>query len=174
LLNCCGNLLFHFFTGEPMSAEEINFNAFLEAAGKSFGDAQKEIGVPEGMKAGMLIADAELAVKVGMRYEGKTILIEPVSAASSAQGNIVPEALSTITIRYVASRQEAAEASTPSRTKEEVIGAVAGRKDVARLTDILGKLDYSATYAGEMNLWTVKVTDGKARTVRTITIEDKK
>ncbi len=54
-----------------MSAEEINFNAFLEAAGKSFGDAQKEIGVPEGMKAGMLIADAELAVKVGMRYEGK-------------------------------------------------------------------------------------------------------
>lgn len=157
-----------------MSTEEINFNAFLEAAGKSFGDAQKEIGLPEGVKAGMIIADAELAVKVGMRYEGQKILIEPVSASASSKGNIVPEALSTITIRYVASRQEEPGVPAASRTKEDVIGIVAERTDVARLTDILGKLDYSATYAGDMNLWTVRVTDGKARTVRTITIEDKK
>ncbi|MEI6848316.1 MAG: hypothetical protein WCK32_09905 [Chlorobiaceae bacterium] len=156
-----------------MSTQEVIFNDFLEVAGKSFGNAQKEIGLPEGMNASMLIADAELAVKVGVRYEGNNLMIEPISAATSTKGNIIPEALSTITVRYVASRNEN-NATAPVQTKDEVIKAVAERADLARIKDILGTLNYDANYAEGINLWTVRVTDSKSRTVRTITVEDKK
>lgn len=157
-----------------MSGQELVLDDFLEAAGKSLGLAQKDIGAPEGMKAGMLLSDAELSIKVGMRYEGDKLMVEPISSSASAKGSVVPEAVSTITIRYVASHSEKSITDEPVRTKTDIIADVAKRKDVVKLQEILGELNIEANYVTDMNLWAVKVTDNAARTVRSITLEDKK
>jgi len=156
-----------------MSGQETLLDDFLDAAGKSLGIAQTDIGAPEGMKAGMLISDAELSIKVGMRYDGDKLMVEPISSSAAAKGSVVPEALSTITIRYVAAHNQKI-SDEPVRTKNDIIADVAKRKDVVKLQEILGTLNIEANYVRDMNLWAVKVTDNAARTVRTITLEDKK
>ncbi|TLU81532.1 MAG: hypothetical protein FDX21_10630 [Chlorobium sp.] len=156
-----------------MSGQETVLDDFLGAAGKSLGIAQKDIGVPDGMKPGMMLSDAELSIKVGMRYEGDKLMVEPISSSASAQGSVVPEAVSTITIRYVASHSAKSTSDEPVRTKTDIIADVAKRKDVVKLQEILGKLNIEANYVRDMNLWAVKVTDNAARTVRSITLEDK-
>ncbi|ACF47223.1 conserved hypothetical protein [Prosthecochloris aestuarii DSM 271] len=157
-----------------MSEQEIVFDDFIDAASNSFGAAQKGIGLPEGMQSAMMISEAELTIKTSMRMNKGRLALEPVSSASSVKGGVQPDALSTVTIRYVAARSEGAVSNTPQKTRDEVLREVSSRKDLTRLQDILGTLDMNADYVKELDLWTVKVTDDRSRVVRVLNIEDKK
>jgi hypothetical protein len=79
------------------------------------GEAHGDVGLPEGIKASMMLSEAELQVKAGMKLDKGLLSIEPVSVAELSKSSIKPEALSTVTIRYVAARQEGA-----SQTAESV------------------------------------------------------
>jgi hypothetical protein len=105
--------------------------------------------------------------------EGSKLAIEPISLAASSKAGVVPEALSTIKVRYVAARSEIPADSLPSRTKEDVVGAVAGRKDVLDLSKVLGDLRVTAHYVPELKLWATKVEDDRGRIIRTVNIQDR-
>ncbi|KAA6232545.1 hypothetical protein FP507_05205 [Chlorobium phaeovibrioides] len=153
-----------------MSEQEIVVEDFIGAVSNSFGTAQKGIGLVEGMQSAMMISEAEVTIKTGMRMNNKgQLALEPVSSASSVQ----PDALSTLTIRYVAARGEGTDLNTPRTSREDILREVSSREDLTRLQGILGKLDMNADYAKELDLWTVKVTDDRSRVVRVLTIEDK-
>jgi hypothetical protein len=157
-----------------MSGKEIVLDAFLEAAAQSFGMAQPEVGLPEGLQSAMLISSAELAVKAGLRFTGNKMIIEPVSAAAAAKGGVDSAALSTITIRYIAAQSDIPASEKPGRSTEDVVKEVAVRPDIVKLREILGELTMNAHYVRDVNLWTVKVTDDQERTVRVVTLADKK
>jgi len=101
------------------------------------------------------------------------LALEPVSSASSVIGGVQPDALSTLTIRYVAARSEGTELNAPRKSREDILREVSGREDLTRLRGILGTLDMNADYVKELDLWTVKVTDDRSRVVRVLNIEDK-
>jgi hypothetical protein len=153
-------------------SDRPDLSGFLEAAAKSFGQAQADIGLPEGMRPSMLITEAELAVKAGMRLEGGALRIEPVSTASSVKGGIQPEALSTITVKYVAARSEGG--GEPVRTPDDVVKEVKDRGDVADLGKVLGDLRVSARFIPDLDIWTAVVVDDRQRIVRTINVPDRK
>lgn len=150
-----------------------DLGGLLDAAKKSFGQAQADIGLPEGVRAGMLISEAELSVKAGMRLDAGVLKIEPVSVEASRKGNVVPEALSTLTVRYVAAREEGPGAAGPSRSTEDVVGEVKGREDVAALADVLGDLHVEARYVPALGVWTAAVRDDRERLVRTVNVPDR-
>jgi len=156
-----------------MSEQEIVVEDFIDAVSNSFGTAQKGIGLVEGMQSAMMISEAEVTIKTGMRMNKGRLALEPVSSASSVIGGVQPDALSTLTIRYVAARGEGTELNTPRKSREDILREVSSREDLTRLQGILGKLDMNADYAKELDLWTVKVTDDRSRVVRVLTIEDK-
>ena len=156
-----------------MSTRPVDMDGLIEAAGRSFGNAQKEIGLPEGMSTGMLISDAEIDLKVGFRMEGSKLAIEPISLAASTKAGVIPEALSTIKVRYVAARSEIPADALPSRTREDVEGSVADRKDVLDLSKVLGDLKVTAHYVPELQLWATKVEDERGRIIRTVNIQDR-
>lgn len=158
-----------------MSEQEIVFDDFLESASNSFGTAQKGMGLPDGLQAAMMISEAELTIKTGMRMDKGRLALEPVSSASSVKGGVQPDALSTVTIRYVAARSEDSAASVaPRKTRDEVLSEVSARKDLEHLQGILGNLHMKADYVTGLDVWTVKVTDDRSRVVRVLNIEDKK
>ena len=157
-----------------MTQREIRLDDLLEAAAQSFGTAQQEVGLPQGLKSAMLISTAELAIKAGMRFAGGKMMIEPVTAAASAKGSVDPAALSTITIRYVAAQSDVPAAQQPQATKEEIAKEVASRPDIVKLQDIIGTLTIQPNYVPNLKTWTVKVTDASDRTVRLLTLEDRK
>jgi len=157
-----------------MSGKETVLDDFIWAVGQSFGMAQQDAGLPEGMRSAMLISSAELAVKAGLRFAGGKMLLEPVTTSAAAKGGVDPAALSTITIRYVAAQGDPGALPQSGRTAEEVIEEVDGRPDIGRLREIMGELTMRANYVRDLNLWTVKVTDAQERTVRLFTIADTK
>lgn len=157
-----------------MSDHDIDLSGFLDAAKQSFGQAQADVGLPEGIRAGMLISEAELNIKAGMRLDAGRLKIEPVSADASRQGSIVPEALSTVTVRYIAARQEGPAAQDPSRSADDVVDEVKKRKDIDKLSGVLGGLRVDARYIPALEVWTATVRDDRDRLVRTLNIPDSK
>jgi hypothetical protein len=157
-----------------MSKQQIGLENLLEATGRSFETAQQELGLTEGMQTRMMFEDAELEIKVqgvGVDARGR-LHFNPVSLAGLAGNAMLASALSTIKVHYVAARPEAP-AAGPSRTREEIIAEVAGRKDIAGLRDILGDMAYQVKFQPEVQAWTVRVADSKDRTVRILAVNDK-
>jgi hypothetical protein len=156
-----------------MSERDIDLSTLLDATKKSFGQAQSDLGLPEGVRAGMLISDAELSIKAGMRLVAGELRIEPVSTDATRKGSIMPEALSTVTVRYIAAREEGPGVSSPARSTEEVVREVRDRKDVGTLAGILGDLRVDARYVPALQVWTAAVRDDQDRLVRTINLPDR-
>ena len=156
-----------------MSEKELDLERLIEAAGRSFGKAQEDMGLPDGMSTGMVISEAELDLKVGFRFEGSRLSVEPVSAAAAAKGGVSPESLSTIKVRYVATRSELPPEKKPVRTEDDVVKEVTAREDVAELAGFLGKLNVSTRYVPDLKLWATRVEDDKGRTIRTLNIQDR-
>ena len=156
-----------------MDQSEIGLGDLLDASAQSFHAAQQEAGLPKGLKSAMLISTAELAIKAGLRIAQGKLMIEPANAAS-VKRRVDSSALSTITIRYVAAQSDTSVADEPELAKDKVEEEVAVRPDIAKLQDILGKLTIKAHYVPDLHIWNVHVTDDRGRTVRLLTIEDKK
>ena len=158
-----------------MNVQKVVLEDFLEAAGKSFETAQGDLGLPEGLQTRMMFEDAVLEIKVeGVGLDGRgRLTFSPVSLRNLSGSVLSADVLSTIKVHYVAARPEPSAAGKPSRTREEVVEEVAGRKDIENLRSILGDMAYHAKYQPEVQAWTVRVADGKDRTVRIVNIDDK-
>jgi hypothetical protein len=154
-----------------MSDRDIDLTRLLEAARTSFGEAQGDL-LPDGVMPTMMLSEAELQVKAGMKLQKGLLSIEPVSVAELSKSSIKPDALSTVTIRYVAGRPEGA-GQTSTRSVDDVVKEVEERKDVSDLAGILGNLKVSARYIPDLEIWTATVVDDRQRIVRTVNIPDR-
>lgn len=158
---------------------EAELQGFLEAAGRSLADAQSQLAgdaLGVGVAPQMVMADAELELKVGVRTlaSGK-LALQTLAAQDIRQGAVQPEALSTVRVHFVATAPEALssdEISKPKRTPADVIGSIKGREDIAVLDKILGPLDFRANFVPEAGRWVVVATDPANRLVRELVLTD--
>ena len=113
-----------------MSGGEAPLGAFLEATGRSLGDAQRQLGDGKdtaGIPTTMAIDEVELEVKATLEGAGDDeVALRPVSSEEARAGAIAPELLSTLRVRYVAVADDVSEVPSvpPRRTPEEVIDEV--------------------------------------------------
>ena len=148
---------------------------FLEAAGRSFADAQGALaGEVVDIPTAVAISEAELEVKATLDRRDGTVVLEPVTGAAARQGGISPGMVSTVRIRYVAVAEDAlaAPSERPAKTPDKVVDEVRSRDDIARLDKILGGLTYEATFVPSTKRWLVTATDPDDRLVRHVVVPD--
>lgn len=160
-----------------MSPSEGDLGGFLEAAGKSFSDAQGALaGDVVDLPPAVAIAEAELELKAAVqrRADGKVVL-ETISTQDMRSGAITPGLLSTIRVQYVAVAADSVlpPSQQPTRQPRDVIAEVRGREDVAALDKILGGLQFEAVYVPGRR-WVVTAVDADRRLVREILVRDEK
>jgi hypothetical protein len=156
-------------------AGEAELGGFLEAAGRSFTDAQGALsGDVVDLPPAVAIAEAELELKAAVQRRGDgAVVLETISTADMRSGAITPGLLSTIRVQYVAVAADTltAPSQQPSRTPKDVIDDVRKRSDVAALDRILGGLRYEAVPVPGKR-WLVTARDDEDRLVREVLVAD--
>lgn len=145
---------------------------FLEAAGRSFAEAQAVLAGGSGLDTALVIADAELEVKAAVRTTDQGLVLQTISTADIRQGGVQPEALSTLKVRFVALGEPAAAPSRPGRTPRAVIEEVAARPELAGLRRIFTDLRVEPVFVPETRRWLVTVADPQGRTLRELVVPD--
>lgn len=158
-----------------MAETAADLGGFLEAAGKSFADAQGALaGEIADLPPAVAIAEAELELKAALqRRTDGTVVLETISTQDMRSGAITPGLLSTIRVQYVAVAADslAPPSERPTRTPKDAIDVVRGRDDVAALDRILGGLEYEAVYVPGRR-WLVTARDAERRLVREVLVPD--
>ena len=161
-----------------MAEGGADLGGFLEAAGKSFVEAQGALsGDLADIPPAVAIAEAELELKAALeRRADGTVTLETISTQDMRSGAITPGLLSTIRIQYVAVPADtlASPAEQPVGTPKDVIDSVRGREDVAALDRILGGLVFEAAYLQGRGRWLVTATDAEQRVMREIIVPDER
>jgi hypothetical protein len=156
-------------------ASEAELRGFLEAAGKSFTDAQGALaGDAVDLPPAVAIAEAELELKAAVqRRTDGTVVLETISTQDMRSGAITPGLLSTIRVQYVAVAADTVTAPSqqPTRTPKDVIDDVREREDVAVLDRILGGLQFEAVFVPGKR-WLVTARDADRRLVREVLVPD--
>jgi hypothetical protein len=156
-------------------ASEAELGGFLEAAGKSFSDAQGALaGDVVELPPAVAIAEAELELKAAVqRRADGSVVLETISAQDMRSGAITPGLLSTIRVQYVAVAADTVvpPSQQPTRTPKDVIDDVREREDVAVLDRILGGLRYEAVFVPGKR-WLVTAHDTEGRKVREILVAE--
>ena len=157
-------------------ADGADLGGFLEAAGKSFVDAQGALsGDVADIPAAVAIAEAELELKAALeRRADGSVRLETISTQDMRSGAITPGLLSTIRVQYVAVPADTlvSPSEQPSGTPKDAIDRVRAREDVVVLDKILGGLSYEATYLPGRRRWLVTATDVEQRVVREVLVAD--
>lgn len=157
--------------------DNIELGDFLEAAGKSLGDAQNSLLSGLNLSTNMILNNADIEVKVLVDSTNGKISIKPVSAEDLRIGSIDPGLLSTIRINYISTVEEPIEETVspliesvkePSRLIEEVLN----RKDIQKLAATRGELQVKPTFVAERKRWLVSVEDKSGRVLREIVLPD--
>ena len=156
-------------------ASEAELGGFLEAAGKSFTDAQGALsGELVDLPPAVAIAEAELELMAAVQRRGDgSVVLETISTQDMRSGAITPGLLSTIRVQYVAVAADtlAPPSQQPTRTPKDVIDDVRKREDVAVLDRILGGLRYEAVFVSGKR-WLVTARDEEDRLVREVVLPD--
>jgi predicted RecA/RadA family phage recombinase len=159
-----------------MAESKADLGGFLEAAGKSFVDAQGALsGDLVDIPPAVAIAEAELELKAALeRRADGTVTLETISTSDMRSGAITPGLLSTIRIQYVAVPADtlSSPSERPAGTPKDAIDSVRGREDVAVLDKILGGLRYEAAYLPGRRRWLVTATDVEQRVIREVLVPD--
>jgi len=162
-----------------MGNGEAELGGFLEAAGRSLGDAQRQLTGAEAdptVPTTMAISEVALEVKATLEQAPSgAVALRPVSSDDARAGGIAPELLSTVRVRYVAVADETgggAQAPRPARSEAAAIEEVRRRDDVAALDLILGGLEFDATFVPEAGRWLVQASDDQGRVVREVVVSD--
>lgn len=157
---------------------EAELSSFIAAAGDSFTSAQGRLGTGLDMQTGLVLSNAEIEVKVGVKTDAQGKLnIQTISAQDIRQSGLNADALSTLKVSFVATATEAQpsplRATGPVRTKEDVIGELSKQPVLAALDKILGGLQYNAVFIPESERWLVTALDPNQRVVREAILPDK-
>jgi len=156
---------------------EAELGGFLEAAGRSFTEAQGTLGGGvSAIPAAVAIAQAELEVKAAIsRGADGALRIETLSAQDIRSSAFPAGVLSTVRVQYVAVTGESltAPSGQPAQSAADVIDSVRKRDDVAALDRILGGLAFRAAFLPS-GRWLVTATDAEERVVREVLVPDEK
>ncbi|MBN2077028.1 MAG: hypothetical protein JW762_15900 [Dehalococcoidales bacterium] len=157
--------------------ENIELGDFLEAAGKSLGDAQNSLLSGLNLSTNIILNNADIEVKVLVDSANGKISIKPVSAEDIRVGSIDPGLLSTLRISYVSTLEEPTE-ETVSPTVESVkepsqmIEQVLNRRDIQKLAATKGELQVKPTFVAERQRWLVSIEDSGGKVLREIVLPD--
>ena len=157
-------------------ADGADLGGFLEAAGKSFVEAQGALaGDVADIPPAVAIAEAELELKAALeRRADGSVTLETISTKDMRSGAITPGLLSTIRVQYVAVPADTliSPSEQPAGTPKGAIDRVRAREDVAVLDKILGGLSYEASYLPGRQRWLVTAMDVEQRVVREVLVPD--
>lgn len=146
---------------------------FLEAAGRSFAEAQAALAGQAGLDTTLAIADAELEVRAALQTTDKGLQLQTISAADARQGGIQPDALSTVRVRFVALGEPAqAAALRPGLTREQVAQQVSDRADLSGIKNVFERLHIDPVFVPESRRWLVTVSDPQGRMLRELVVPD--
>jgi hypothetical protein len=153
-------------------------SSFIAAAGDSLTSAQDQLASGLDLQAGLILANAEIEVKVGVKTDSRGRLnIQTISAQEIRQGGINADTLSTLRINFVATAPEVQapplRVEGPIRVKDEVIDELRKQPDLVALDKIFGGLQYQAVYVSESKRWLVTALDPNQRVVREVVLPDK-
>ena len=158
--------------------ETIELGDFLEAAGKSLGDAQNVLLSGLNLSTNIILNNADIEVKVLVDSADGKINIRPVSAEDLRIGSIDPGLLSTLRISYVSTVEDTIE-ETPSpaavesvKEPAQLIEQVMNRKDIQKLAATRGELQVKPTFVAERKRWLVSVEDISGKVLREIVLPD--
>lgn len=159
-----------------MTGEGAGLSGFLKAAGSSLGDAQRQLTAGEeggDFSEAMAISEVEIEVKATLDQGVEEMELRPVSSQEARSGEIAPDLVSTLRVRYVAlpGAGSAPQAAAGPRAAE-VVDAVREREDVVALGEIFGDLDFDPVFVPESRDWLVRVADSQGRIVRKIVVPD--
>lgn len=157
--------------------DNIELGDFLEAAGRSLGDAQDSLLSGLNLSTNMILNNADIEVKVLVDSVNGKISIKPVSAEDLRVGSIDPGLLSTLRISYVSTIEEPVEemaSPTVESVKDpaQLIDQVLNRKDIQKLAAARGELQVKPTFVAERQRWLVSVEDKSGRVLREIVLPD--
>jgi hypothetical protein len=157
--------------------ENIELGDFLEAAGKSLGDAQNSLLSGLNLSTNIILNNAEIEVKVLVDSANGKISIKPVSAEDIRIGSIDPGLLSTLRISYVSTVEEPIEdtvspAVVSVKQPSQLIEEVLNRKDIQKLATAKGELQVKPTFVAEKQRWLVSVEDSGGKVLREIVLPD--
>jgi hypothetical protein len=157
--------------------ENIELGDFLEAAGKSLGDAQNSLLSGLHLSTNMILNNADIEVKVLVDSANGKISIKPISSEDLRVGSIDPGLLSTLRISFISTVEEPIEETispavesvkAPSQLIEEVLN----RKDIQKLASTRGELQVKPTFVAERKRWLVSVEDTSGKVLREIVLPD--
>ena len=157
--------------------ENIELGDFLEAAGKSLGDAQNSLLSGLNLQTNMILNNADIEVKVLVDSANGKISIKPVSAEDIRVGSIDPGLLSTLRISYVSTVEEpieekASPAVESVKEPSQLIEQVLNRRDIQKLAATKGELQVKPTFVAERQRWLVSVEDSGGKVLREIVLPD--
>lgn len=142
---------------------------FVATAGASLVDAQSGL-VEEDTIARMAVSEARLEAKVALNSTSGDLQLETVSLGDITSGVVESSALSTIRLDFVAFTEEPP-IVVPTKSRDSVIDAVAGRDDMVALDRIFDGLTYHAEFVDSQSSWLVVAKSGDV-TVREVIVED--
>ena len=157
--------------------ENIELGDFLEAAGKSLGEAQNSLLSGLHLSTNMILNNADIEVKVLVDSANGKISIKPISSEDLRVGSIDPGLLSTLRISFISTVEEPIEETispavesvkAPSQLIEEVLN----RKDIQKLASTRGELQVKPTFVAERKRWLVSVEDTSGKVLREIVLPD--
>jgi len=157
--------------------ENIELGDFLEAAGKSLGDAQNSLLSGLNLSTNMILNNADIEVKVLVDSADGKITVKPVSAEDLRIGSIDPGLLSTLRISYISTVEEPIEeAVTPVvesvKDPAQLVEQVLNRKDIQKLAATRGELQVKPTFVAERKRWLISVEDTGGKVLREIVLPD--
>jgi hypothetical protein len=163
-----------------MADRDPHLGRFVEAAGQSLGEAQRQLLREEtdpSAPTSMAISEVELEVKA--TFEGERpeeVRLRPISASDARSGGVPAETVSTVRVRYVALAEEDSGEGEggPERSREAVIEEVRARADVDTLDRALGGLAFTAAFVAAAGSWLVQAKDRRDRVVREVVVPDSK
>lgn len=87
-----------------MAGEGAELSGFLQAAGNSLGAAQRRLAGEgsAGFSDAMAISEVELEVKATLDQGEEQLELRPIYSREARSGEIAPELVSTVRVRYVA------------------------------------------------------------------------
>jgi len=142
---------------------------FVATAGASLVDAQSGL-VEEDTIARMAVSEARLEAKVALNSTSGDLQLETVSLGDITSGVVESSALSTIRLDFVAFTEEPP-IVVPTKSRDAVIDAVAGRDDMVALDRIFDGLTYRAEFVDSQSSWLVVAKSGDV-IVREVIVED--
>lgn len=157
-----------------MADETMGLDDFIETVGSGLSNAQGKIAGGELDTTAMAVNEATLEARVVLDVDSAGVIrVGPVSREQIKSLGGAADALSTVTVNFVAltSANDPVGAPKPPLSKEAAIRRLSQREDVARLADVLGPLDFKATFVASRAAWLVTAVDERGRRVREVLID---